>query len=162
MLSCELTQEWLEPSIIWFVIAAQKGEKKTAALKRIRKPVEEIQKELHTSWVESDEEVKSSQPPQLIVDHFSFEELHSIMCRNNSQVLGCFDELSTFYGQLDLYKHSSTVDRKTLLTLNGGGPWARNFKSYSGTMEKTAFNVTGFIQPAFVYEIINAQSHSRC
>ena len=112
-------------------------------------------KKLHTEWEESDEEIKSSQPPQLIVDHFSFEELHAIMCRNRSQVLGCFDELSTFYGQLDLYKHSSTVDRKTLLTLNGGGAWARNFKSYSATMEKTAFNVTGFIQPAFVYEMLN-------
>lgn len=77
------------------------------------------------------------------------------MCRNRSQVLGCFDEMSTFYGQLDLYKHSSTVDHKTLLTLNGGGPWARNFKSYSGNMEKTAFNITGFIQPAFVYEMLN-------
>ena len=77
------------------------------------------------------------------------------MCRNRSQVLGCFDEMSTFYGQLDLYKHSSTVDRKTLLTLNGGGPWARNFKSYRANMEKTAFNVTGLIQPAFVYEMLN-------
>ena len=72
--------------------------------------------------------------------------MHAIMCRNRSQVLGCFDE----NGQLDLYKHSPNVDHKTLLTLNGGGPWARNFKSYSADMEKTAFNVTGFIQPAFV------------
>ena len=70
-------------------------------------------------------------------------------------MLGCFDEMSSFCGQLDLYKHSSTVDRKTLLTLNGGGSWARNFKSYTGIMEKTAFNVTGFIQPAFVYEMLN-------
>ena len=65
------------------------------------------------------------------------------MCRNWSQVLGCLDEMSTFYGQLDLYKYSSTVDHKTLLTLNGGGPWAGNFKSYSAIVEKTTFNVTG-------------------
>ena len=39
--------------------------------------------------------------------------------------------------------------------LNGGGSWARNFKSYHANMEKTAFNVTGFIQPAFVYEMLN-------
>lgn len=39
-----INAEWLEPSIIWFVIAARKGEKKTAALKRIRKPIEEMQK----------------------------------------------------------------------------------------------------------------------
>ena len=28
-----INTEWLEPSIIWFIIAARKGEKKTAALK---------------------------------------------------------------------------------------------------------------------------------
>lgn len=42
--SIRINQEWYEPSIIWFVIAARKGEKKTAALKRIRKPIEEVQK----------------------------------------------------------------------------------------------------------------------
>jgi len=151
----QINAEWLEPSITWFVIAARKGEKKTAALKRIRKPIEELQKKLQLEWKEDSTGTKPATPPQLIVDHFSFEELHSIMCRNQSKVLGCFDEMSSFYGQLDLYKHSSTVDRKTLLTLNGGGSWARNFKSYSANMEKTAFNVTGFIQPAFVYEMLN-------
>ena len=127
-------------------------------MKRIRKPIEAIQNRLKTEWQNDTNEQKPSSPPQLIVDHFSFEELHSIMCRNRSQVLDCFDEMSSFYGQLDLYKHSSTVDRKTLLTLNGGGSWARNFKSYTGIMEKTAFNVTGFIQPAI--RLRNAQSHT--
>ena len=52
------------------------------------------------------------------------------------------------------YKHSSTVNCKTLLTLNGGGSWIRNFRSYSGHMEHTAFNVTGFIQPSYVHEML--------
>ena len=39
----KINKEWWEPSIIWFVIAARKGEKKTAALKCIRKPIEAIQ-----------------------------------------------------------------------------------------------------------------------
>ena len=116
--SIKINAEWFEPSIIWFVIAARKGEKKTAALKRVRKPIEDQQKRIHEEWVNDDTEAKPTQPPQLIVDHFSFEELHSMMCRNHSQILGLFDEMSTFYGHLDLYKHSSTVDRKTLLTLN--------------------------------------------
>ena len=46
------------------------------------------------------------------------------------------------------------MDRKTLLTLNGGGSWGRNFKSYSGYMERTAFNITGFIQPSYVHEML--------
>ncbi len=30
-----------------------------------------------------------------------------------------------------------------------------NYKSYSASMDLTSFNVTGFIQPAFVYEMLN-------
>ena len=68
--------------------------------------------------------------------------------------------MSSFYGQLDLFKHmGSTIDRKTLLTLNGGGSWLRNFKNYSATVEKTAFNITGFIQPAFVHQMLHSSDH---
>ena len=70
-------------------------------------------------------------------------------------VLGLFDEMSTFYGQLDLHKYSSSIDRKTLISLNGGGSWMRNYKSYTASMDKTAFNISGFIQPTFVYEMLN-------
>lgn len=99
----KINQEWSEPSIIWFVIAAKKGEKKTAALKQLRKPIEDLQKMLYEEWVKDDSEEKVTHAPQLIVDHFSFEELHTIMCRNRGQILGFFDEMSSFYGQLDLY-----------------------------------------------------------
>ena len=98
----KINKEWWEPSIIWFVIAARKGEKKTAALKWILEPIEAIQNRLKTEWQKDINEQKPSAPPQLVVDHFSFEEFHSIMCRNRSQVLGCFDEMRSFYGQLDL------------------------------------------------------------
>ena len=152
--SIQVNKEWLEPAIIWFVIAAKKGEKKTAALRRIRKPIEKIQETMRYEWEKASTEEKLPTPPQLIIDHFSFEELHTVMLRNECKLLGMFDELSCFYGQLDLYKHCSTVDRKTLLTLNGGGSWGRNFKSYSGHMESTAFNVTGFIQPSYVYDML--------
>ena len=53
----------------------------------------------------------------------------------------------------------STIDRKTFLTLNGGGSWSRNFKNYSATVEKTAFNITGFIQPAFVHQMLHSSDH---
>lgn len=76
----KINKEWWEPSIIWFVIAARKGEKKTAALKCIRKPIEAIQNRLKTDLQKDTNGQKPSSPPQLIVDHFSFEE-HSIMCR---------------------------------------------------------------------------------
>lgn len=74
----------------------------------------------------------------------------------------------------------SDFDKKTLIALNGGGPWTRNFRSYSATLPKTAFNFTGtyyekvynacnilgsfvclsmigFIQPAFVEKMVLAE-----
>ena len=37
-----INQTWVEPSILWLVVAARKGEKKTAALRVIRRPFEKI------------------------------------------------------------------------------------------------------------------------
>lgn len=43
------------------------------------------------------------------------------MMRNNSQVLGMYDEMSVMYRQLDAYKHQgSRLDRSTLLDLYNG------------------------------------------
>ena len=91
---------------MWFVVAARKGEKKTAALRVVRKPLEQIEAEMVTEWREDISEDKPKTPPQLLVDNFSFEELHCLMKRNGHQMLGMFDEMSSFYAQLDLFKHS--------------------------------------------------------
>lgn len=76
------------------------------------------------------------------------------MSNNRNQILGAYDELTQFYNMLDQYKSNSTTDRKTLLALNGGGQWTRDFKNGSSTMENTCFNITGFIQPAYVVKMM--------
>lgn len=102
-----------------------------------------------------DANTKLDTPPQLIIDNFSFEELHHVMKRNGSQILRLFEEVLTLYAQLDLYKQSgSLMDRKTLITLNSGSSWSRNYCNYSTSMNKTAFNISGFIQPAFVEKML--------
>lgn len=148
---------WYEPAILWFIIAANKGQKKTAALRLLKKPLLDIEQKEAEMWQANVEDRKGSDtPPQLIIDNFSFEELHHVMKKNGSQILGLlFDEMSTLYGQLDLYKQSGSVmDRKTLITLNGGSSWSRNYRNYSASMSKTAFNISGFIQPAFVEKML--------
>ena len=132
-----------------------KGQKKTAALRLLKKPLQEIEEKEAEKWMEKHGTEQSNPPPQLCIDNFSFEELHNVMKRNGSQILGLFDEMSTMYGQLDLYKQSGSVmDRKTLITLNGGSSWSRNYRNYSASMSKTAFNIAGFIQPAFVEKML--------
>ncbi len=110
---------------------------------------------------------------QLLVDNFSFEKLYCIMARNGCQTLGLFDDMSSFYARLDLFKHTgitlisaiyilalysfktiiimwllhgtdttvgSEFDKKTVIT-----KWGRimGTKSYSVTLPRTCFNVTG-------------------
>ena len=152
-----INQMWTEPAIIWFIVAANKGQKKTAALRLLKKPLEEIEEREERAWQQTQTQRSTSNttPPQLCIDNFSFEELHSVMKRNGSQILGLFDEMSTMYSQLDLYKQSGSVmDRKTLITLNGGSSWSRNYKTYTASMKQTAFNMSGFIQPSFVEKML--------
>ena len=104
-----INDSWTEPSILWLIVAAKKGEKKTAALRIIRKPIEQLETTLREQWASEESETKPKTPPQLLVDNFSFEELHAVMKRNNNQILGFFDEMSSFYSQLDLFKHSGTI-----------------------------------------------------
>ena len=146
---------WREPAILWFIIAANKGQKKTAALRILKKPLQEIEEMESNKWYAEHGNVQNDSPPQLSIDNFSFEELHHVMRRNGSQMLGLFDEMSTMYSQLDLYKQSGSVmDRKTLITLNGGSSWSRNYRNYTASMSQTAFNMSGFIQPTFVEKML--------
>ena len=109
---------------------------------------------------ESEEPDQQSEPPQLVVQQFSMEALHQIMMNNNCQILGMYDEMSVMYGQLDAYKHSgSRLDRSTLLDLYNGGSWSRNFRNREQAMvkmQKTAFNMCGFIQPSFVLSMLDS------
>ena len=83
----KINQIWKEPAILWFIIAANKGQKKTAALRLLKKPLQEIKEKEAEKWVEKHGTEQSSAPPQLCIDNFSFEELH-VMRRNGSQILG--------------------------------------------------------------------------
>ena len=75
-------------------------------------------------------------------------------------MLTLYDEMTTFYGLLDLFKpNGSTNDRKTLLNLYNGSKWTRNFRSVQGKMATTCFNIAGFIQPFYVIELLHRDDH---
>jgi len=94
----------------------------------LKKPFEETEYMEAEKWRRQQNNLQ----PQAPTTHFSFEELHHVMKRNGPQILELFDEMSTMYSQLDLYKQSGSVmDRKTLITLNGGSSWSRNYRNYT-------------------------------
>ena len=57
--------------------------------------------------------------PQIFIEHFSMEELHYTLKRNNGRIIGLYDDISLLYEQLDKYKNGS-ADRETMLSLING------------------------------------------
>ena len=53
------------------------------------------------------------------------------------------------------------MDGKTLITLNGGSSWSRNYRNYTASMNQTAFNMSGFIQPSFVEKMLISEDADR-
>ena len=57
-----INQTWTEPSILWFIVAAKKGEK-TAALRVLRKPLEQLQQKMVNNWEADISDEKPKTPP---------------------------------------------------------------------------------------------------
>ena len=115
----EINKKWKEPALLWFVIASKKGTNKSGALNLLSGALQEIEEMLAESHDDNNEEETQ---PQLLIDHFSFEELFNVMSRNTNKILALYDEMTTFYGLLDLFKpNGCSHDRKTLMVENGRG-----------------------------------------
>ena len=119
-------EDWKESVILWSVIAADKGQKKYPSLNRFIPGIEEMEEELQEEALE--QSIAEGVPedeiivPQITAEHFSFEELHSVLKRNGGKIVGLYDEVSVLYDLMDKHK-SGKGDRKTFLSLYGGKNW---------------------------------------
>ena len=157
----EINKKWREPALLWFVIASKKGTNKSGALNLVSgalQNIEEMMAENREHDDDDNEEGESEQ--QLLIDHFSFEELFNVMARNGNKILALYDEMTMFYGLLDLFKpNGCSHDRKTSLNSYNGGKWSRNFQTIQGKMNNTNFNIGGFIQPYYIMELLHRDDY---
>ena len=63
-------------------------------------------------------------------------------------------------------KTNSSLDRKTLLALNGGAQWTRDFKPLLNGLSRgfpdinqICLNITGFIQPAYIVKLLSQDDY---
>lgn len=66
-----------------------------------------------------------------------------LMRKNNTEMLAVYDELEVLF---NLVTSGSDVNRRTLLSLQNGSNWDRQYKSSGGSMATTNFNVTGIFK----------------
>lgn len=152
----EVNDHWKEPPIIWNVVLADKGQKKSPAINRLLQPIQELEADMAVA--DEDGEQEEHTPHQIYIEHFSMEELHYTLKRNSGRVVGMYDEISLLYEQLDKYK-TGISDRKTLLSLINGSPWKRNFRNSTSVVPKTWFNVAGFVQTDVIVNLLNGNDY---
>ena len=70
----EINSKWKEPALLWFVIASKKGTNKSGALNLLTQPLQELEEMLQEEN-DADDEIETE--AQLLIDHFSIEELFS-------------------------------------------------------------------------------------
>ena len=116
----------------------------------------QLQDDIIAEWKEDPDTKTEDEPPKIKVASFSFERLHEIMLNNHSKMVALYDELEMIFG---LVGRGSDADRRQLLSLEGGGEWSREYKTASGAMARTAFNLTGFVQPYYIMSRYLADNH---
>lgn len=124
---------------------------------RFLKPIQQIEESLQQPS-EEEQEDNGNPAQQVYIEHFSMEELHYTLKRNNGRVVGLYDEVSLLYEQLDKYRNGSS-DRKTLLSLINGSPWRRNFRNSNSVVPKTWFNLAGFVQPDVIVNLLHGNDY---
>ncbi len=101
----KVNPEWKEPAVLWTVVAAKKGERKSPAQRRLTGPIYQVQRELREPFTDINTSAQQ-EVPQLLIDNFSMEELHAVLKRNNGQV-----SLSTHITRQIVDLSSSPIER---------------------------------------------------
>ena len=86
------------------MIASKKGTNKWGAFNLLSGALQEIEEMLAERDDDDDDCNEEETQQQLLIDHFSFEELFNVMSKNGNKILALYDEMTTFYGLLDLFK----------------------------------------------------------
>ena len=153
-----INKDWLEPFILWNVVLANKGQKKSPALSRFVKSIQQMVS-LNDTLEAANNDSEENPSPQIYIEHFSMEELHYTLKRNDGRVVALYDEISLLYEQLDKYK-SGNSDRKTFLSLINGNPWRRNFRTSNSIVPTTHFNIiAGFVQPDVIVNLLHSNDY---
>lgn len=60
----QINDSWEEPAIVWFNVCARKGQKKTAALNVLARPVREIEQDLQIDFKQENPEAQDKDLPR--------------------------------------------------------------------------------------------------
>ena len=115
---------WIEPAILWIRITMPTGSGKTPLFTYLTRILQRVRQKLNLTHVH---------PPWLL-DEASIEKMGELMARNDSKLLGMYDELSTFLAQINVYRGRGLTDShelSTFLSLYNAKSWTRATGMYT-------------------------------
>lgn len=162
--------------VIWSLIVARSGQKKTPAQQQITGPLSKLEHEAFASWAQSqkeykkqiaaknrsrdnsDEEVPEPAPRQrFLTNDATPEGLSKILADTNGELLLYKDELAGWFKGFNKYSSKSgggNEEQFWLSVFNGkDAVWDRANAEKSGVVEKSNVSLTGSIQWATLQEI---------
>ncbi|XP_014789880.1 uncharacterized protein LOC106883402 isoform X1 [Octopus bimaculoides] len=160
----KVNQLWQEPPVVWTMIGAYPGTRKSAALRQLMTPLLEIQRELEKQWHLSRPTSPGAPPhsgpgPQkLIAGPMTHEDLSHVLRKNSGQILCFAEDLHQLHKMLELDQENSKGPDQ-LLVLYDGGPMFHVENGEMTTLDSTCFNHTGMGHPKYVVDLfLNGQT----
>ena len=111
--------EWSEPVLLWMTVCMPTGSGKSTLFKHLYGL---LQRAREICGLDDHD-------PVWVVDDATFEKMGALMNDNSVRLLGIYDELAAFLGQINLYRGRGLSDSHELavfLQLFNGHPWRRD------------------------------------
>lgn len=154
--SITVNETWTEAPIIWTMVGANSGTKKTAALKLLMTPLLEIQREQTRQWhLSRPSGYSSKSAPQILAGAMGMTRLGDVLENNDGQILSIVENIKFFHKSLGV---NSEESREELFGLYEGVPKFHVSVGEVKVLESTCFNHTGFASPAYIMGLHNSES----
>lgn len=151
-----IKKTWKEVPMLWVVLVANSGDKKSPVLKSVLFPLQEIENKNYEEYVLMSKNDNSyRQPNQLIVDDVTLESLNEILGNNPNGVLMRKDEFYNIINEDKRYSGGGMIEK--YLSIFSSEPIRVNRKGTGQNLLITSpfLSMIGGIQPKVIPKLFN-------
>ncbi|KAL3866452.1 hypothetical protein ACJMK2_043748 [Sinanodonta woodiana] len=146
----KVNQVWQEPPVLWTMVGAGPGTRKTAALKQIMIPLLEIQKEQEKLCHLPSMDPSAARPHKLLSGPLGLADLIQVLKKNGGQIISVCEDLEAYHKLLGLGASSTKTQ---MLSLYDGLPFLGVDDSEIPHIESTCFTHTGMVTPEYIVKL---------
>lgn len=143
----ELTEEWLEPPIIWTLVVTPISLSRISVAEHLKQLLLEVQNEI---WEVKKEDSKEHLK-KFIFDSFNLDQFQDMLKLSSGHGLGIYNSVRI------LHKNMATpYDAEVMLRLHSGFSWFSDSRVKKCTLTKTRVNFTVISTPSTVHQTLTS------